>query len=184
MACMCRLVATIVPRFQFSFFLNQDYCSGRSWLERLSSRLAGLDTNSPMLAKISGTEKKSNWYYGELMAVGLMALSSLWVRKVPGSTPGDARFVVEYDANIVFDLYIIKWKKSTCYTDVWYPFLNFLRNAGLLLINYCMWNFYLMCSTRTRVLVADQFSHFVLGFCWKYWTSLVRISTNNRKTEV
>ena len=73
-------------------------------MERLSSRLAGLDTNSPMLAKISGTEKKSNWYYGELMAVGLMALSSLWVRKVPGSTPGDARFVVEYDANIVFDL--------------------------------------------------------------------------------
>ena len=42
------------------------------------------------------------------MAVGLMAFSSLWVRKVPGSTPGDARFVVEYDANIVSDLYIIK----------------------------------------------------------------------------
>ena len=42
------------------------------------------------------------------MAVFLMALSSLWVRKVPGSTPGDAHFVVEYDANIVFDLYIIK----------------------------------------------------------------------------
>ena len=103
-----------------------------------------------MLAKISGTEKKSNWYYGELMAVGLMALSSLWVRKVPGSTPGDARFVVEYDANIVFDLYIIKWKKSTCYTDVWYPFLNFLRNAGLLLINYCMWNF-ILCVPRAHL---------------------------------
>ena len=42
------------------------------------------------------------------MAVGLMALSSFWVRKVPDSTSGDARFVVEYDANIVFDLYIIK----------------------------------------------------------------------------
>ena len=38
------------------------------------------------------------------MAVGLMAFSSLWVRKVPGSTPGDALFVVEYDANIVSDL--------------------------------------------------------------------------------
>ena len=42
------------------------------------------------------------------MAIGLMAFSSLWVRKVPGSTPGDARFVEEYHANIVFDLYIIK----------------------------------------------------------------------------
>ena len=42
------------------------------------------------------------------MAVGLTVLSSLWVRKVPGSTPGDACFVVEYDENIVFDLYIIK----------------------------------------------------------------------------
>ena len=42
------------------------------------------------------------------MAVVLMALSSLWVRKVQGSTPRDARFVVEYDANRVFDLYIVK----------------------------------------------------------------------------
>ena len=28
--------------------------------------------------------------------------------------------------------------------------------------------FYLMCSTRTSVLVADLFSHFVLGFCWEH----------------
>ena len=120
----------IVPRFQFSFFLNQGYCSGRSWLEGPFSIIAGVETNSPMLAKISRTEKKSNWHYGELMAVGLMALSSLWVRKVPGSTPGDARFVVEYDANRVFDLYIVKWKKSTSYTDVWLPFISFLVSVG------------------------------------------------------
>ena len=76
----CQLVATIVLQFQICFFLNQNYCLGCSWLERPFSSIAGLDINSPMLAKTSGAEKKSNWHYGELMAVGLMALLSLWVR--------------------------------------------------------------------------------------------------------
>ena len=67
-------------RFQICLFLNQNYCLGCSWLERPFSSIAGLDINSPMLAKTSGAEKKSNWHYGELMAVGLMALLSLWVR--------------------------------------------------------------------------------------------------------
>ena len=59
----------------------------------------------------------------------------------------------------------------------------------LLLRNYCMWNLFLACAaysnfTRTRVHVADLFFHFVLGFCWEGWTSLVRIPTNNHKKEV
>ena len=59
--------------------------------------------------------------------------------EVPGLTPGQARFAVKYDVDRVFVLYITKCKRSTIYTDFWYPVLpkkmqmklsNFLRNTG------------------------------------------------------